>query len=170
MALVEGAKPRPYLEAPWAEFEIQLSPDGKLAAITSSEAGGMDIWIRDFPVPRGKWQVSTNQLSYSPRWSRDGHYVYYWRVASALADTLFRARVERTPGIMVRAPEVVLVLDIDDVGNWDLHPDGKRLIASVADERRRGDAGSPGQPAFRYLVVQNWFKELKALAGKEGGR
>jgi len=165
-----GAKPTAYLEAPWAERQVQVSPDGKLAAITSGEGGGTDIWIRDFPVAQGKWQVSSNLLSSAPRWSRDGNYVYYWRTSSAVGDTLFRARIERTPAVVVRPPEVVLVLDVSGVDNWDLHPDGRRIIVTVDDLRtamRADGTRSSALPASRYLVVQNWFIELKARTSRE---
>jgi Tol biopolymer transport system component/tRNA A-37 threonylcarbamoyl transferase component Bud32 len=168
LSLAGDGKPTPFLQAPWGEFQIQISPDGKAAAFTSAEAGGSDVWIRDFPVPLGKWQVSANQLSSSPRWSRDGTSVYFWRASSVVADTLYRARIERTPGIVVKAPEVVLVMDVDDVENWDLHPDEKRLIVTVADTRRAaGDSGSSASTMSRYVVVQNWFKELQALTRNE---
>jgi Tol biopolymer transport system component len=160
---LSDAKPKAYLEAPWEERDIRLSPDGKLAAYTSSEAGGYDVWIREFPEPRGKWQVSSNQLSGSPRWSRDGNYVYFWRISSVVADTLFRARIERTPQVVVRAPEVMLVLDVEDVENWDLHPDGERAIVTIEDTRTGSGEGSAPS---RYLVIQNWFTDLKRLTSR----
>jgi Tol biopolymer transport system component len=165
MTLGDSARPKAYLEAPWQESDIRLSPDGKLAAFTSSEAGGFDVWIREFPEPRGKWQVSSNQISASPRWSRDGNYVYFWRVSSVVADTLFRARIERTPQVVVRAPEVVLVLDVENVENWDLHPDGERAIMTIEDTRT-GNGDASGHAPSRYLVIQNWFTDLKRLTSR----
>jgi eukaryotic-like serine/threonine-protein kinase len=165
-----GEKPGPYLQAPWTETEVHVSPDRKLAALTSFEAGASDIWIRDFPVAQGKWRVSSNELSSAPRWSPDGKYVYYWRTSSVVSDTLFRARVDRIPAVVVRAPEVVLALDVAGVENWDLHPDGKRIIVTVNDAPPAGPvaAGSAAVPASRYLVALNWFAELKKLTQRDG--
>jgi serine/threonine-protein kinase len=168
-SLGSSDKPKAYLEAPWIERELQVSPDGQLAVFTSAETGGTDVWIRDFPVPQGKWQVSSNQLSSSPRWSRDGRYVYYWRTSSVVSDTLFRARVERTPSVVVKAPEVMLAIDIAGVENWDLHPDGKRIIVTVSDAPQ-GASGTATARASRYVVAENWFRELKALTSKRSGR
>jgi hypothetical protein len=168
MSLKKGSQPRAYLEAPWSERDLQVSPDRKLAAFTSGEGGGTDVWIRTFPVAQGKWQVSSNQLSSVPRWSRDGNYVYYWRTSSSVADTLFRARVERTPAVAVGAPEALLAIDVAGVENWDLHPDGKRIIVTDDDLRDplRARGASPVSRSTRYVVVQNWFTQLKARTSR----
>ena len=161
---LSSGKSTPYLQAPWAERNFQVSPDHKLAVFTSSEAGGAGIWMRDFPVAQGKWRVSSNTHSQAPRWSPDGRYVYYWLAyLSPQADTLIRVRVDRTPNVAVRAPEVVLAIDmVGGVENWDLHPDGKQILVTVNEAAPAAAAGAPSGPAFRYLVALNWFTELKA--------
>jgi hypothetical protein len=65
----------------------------------------------------------------------------------------------------VRAPEVVLALDVAGV-EWDIHPDGKRVIVTVNDVAPATLRADGAVPAERYLVVQNWFSELKAKAGR----
>ena len=155
-----------YLQAPWAETQVQLSPDRRLAAFTSAEGGGgPDIWIRDFPVAQGKWRVSSNGGSAAARWSPDGKDLYFWRGAlSPAPDTLFRARVDRVPAVVVRAPERVLAIDLFGIENWDLHPDGKRMIVTVSGLPTVPAAGGAGSaPPSRHVVVLNWFSELKAL-------
>ncbi len=158
-SLSGGAKPKPYLQAPWPESHLNISPDGKLAAFSAAESGAMEVWIRDFPKPRGKWLVSAGDGEH-PRWSHDGRYVYFWRQGAPL-DTLFRARVESAPEVAVRAPEVMATVDISGVANWDLHPDGRRFIAAVDDIATTRAAGSSAES--RYIVVLNWFAELAAL-------
>jgi eukaryotic-like serine/threonine-protein kinase len=163
MPLADSSQRRAYLEAPWREAQIRLSPDEKLAAFSSAEAGGSDVWIRNFPVAQGKWQVSSNGSSSSPRWSPDGQHVYFWRTGPAFVDTLFRARIDRMPSVRVRDPEVVLALEIGNSENWDLHPDGRRIIVAVTDNR-----AAPAAPSSRsrYLVVHNWFRELRMHMGQ----
>ena len=159
----DSGKPKPYLSAPWSEIDLQVAPDGRLAAYAASETGTEEIWIRDFPVPQGKWKVSTGGGS-APRWSPDGSAVYYWRAGMPI-DTLMRVRVDRSPTVVVRAPEVVAALDAAGIQNWDLHPDGRRFIVAVPPVATAPVSGRTGAAApNRYLVVQNWFRELKRLA------
>ena len=162
LELGERGKATPYLNAPWSELDLQVSPDGKLAAFSSGESGStLDIWIRDFPVATGKWRVSTTG-GRVPRWSPDGKTLYFWHLGMP-ADSLYRVQVDRAPSVAVRTPEMVLTLDVAGAAplHWDLHPDGRRFIVAVAD---RPTAVSSGvAPVARYIVVQNWFAELKRL-------
>jgi len=153
-----GSAPVPYLQSPASESQPRLSPDRSLIAFVSDESGLPQIWMRDFPVPQGKWNLSRGRGS-APRWSPDGRFVYFWRGVQA-ADTLFRVRIDRTPTMVVQAPEVVVVMDADNFVSWDLHPDGRRFITNVPVA-----AGPPtsGSQAPRYLILQNWFGELRRL-------
>jgi len=158
----DSGKPKPYLTAPWNEFDLQVAPDGKLAAYVATETGSNEIWLRDFPVPQGKWKVSTGGGN-APRWSPDGSAIYFWR-PGAPVDTLMRARVDRFPTIVVRAPEVVAMLDADGVTHWDLHPDGKRFVVAMPKAVAPVSGSTGPAPVDRYLVVQGWFGELMRLA------
>jgi len=94
--------------------------------------------------------------------------VYFWKPAPR--DTLFRVRVDRTPGVVVRPPEVMAIIDALGIWNWDLHPDGKSFIVTVAGAlpSAAADTGAT-RSAPRCVVALNWFTELKALmqgAGK----
>jgi dipeptidyl aminopeptidase/acylaminoacyl peptidase len=116
--------------------------------------------MRDFPVPQGKWNISRGGAR-APRWSPDGRFVYFWRGGAPL-DTLFRARIDRTPTVVVHAPEVVAAIDAEGTQNWDLHPDGRRFIVAVAAGAPAATAAAAA-PQSRYLILQNWFGELRRL-------
>jgi eukaryotic-like serine/threonine-protein kinase len=162
VAVDSGRSPTPHLRSPFSEFGAQLSPDRTLVAYTSDETGQSQLWLRDFPVPRAKWNVSRGQAN-APRWSRDGRFVYFWRTGSP--DTLFRARIDRASGVVVQAPESVVTMSIDAPQNWDLHPDGKRFIVAVrATDPTASQAG--GRPA-RYLILENIFGELRRLTAEK---
>jgi Tol biopolymer transport system component/tRNA A-37 threonylcarbamoyl transferase component Bud32 len=156
---LKDSKAMPYLQGPWAENDLQVSRDGKLAAFTSWESGSAEVWLRDFPVPTGKWQVSTSG-GRMPRWSPDGRDLYYWRQGAGPVDSLYRVRIDRTPSIRVNTPQLVLAHDIIATEGWDIHPDGKRFVA-FEREVPRAQTG-PGAPTLRYVIVPNWFTELKA--------
>ncbi len=114
--------------------------------------------MRDFPVPQGQWNISRGPGN-AGRWSPDGRFVYFWKDATPL-DSLFRVRIDRTPTMVVQAPELVVAMDADGVSSWDLHPDGRRFIVAVPPAV---GASSTGAPAVRYLILQNWFSELRRL-------
>lgn len=152
-----GSAPVPYLQSPASETAPRVSPDRKLIAFQSDEVGGNQVWLRDFPVPQGKWNVSRGN-GQQPRWSSDGRYIYFWRSAQPL-DSLFRVRVDRAPTVIVQAPELILVVDVDNIRSWDLHPDGRRFIIALAAT----GPSSNGSATDRYLILQNWFGELGRL-------
>ena len=154
-----GSVPVAFLKSPFNEREPHLSPDRRMIAFTSDETGGQQVWMRDFPVPQGKWNLSRGDAR-APRWSPDGKFVYFWRGGAPL-DTLFRTRIERTPTVVVHAPEVVVVMDADGTQNWDLHPDGRRFIVAVAGGAETPTAATARQS--RYLILPNWFGELRRL-------
>ncbi len=157
-----GSTPVAFLRSPFSERAPHLAPDGKMVVFLSDEAGGSQLWMRDFPVPEGKWNISPSD-SRAPRWSPDGKFVYFWRGGSPL-DTLFRARIERTPSVVVKAPEVVFAMDADGTDNWDLHPDGRRFIVAVAGGAQVPTAAN-ARPS-RYLILLNWFGELRRLTAE----
>lgn len=156
-----GSTPVAFLRSPFNEEAPNISPDRKVVVFLSNEGNGNQLWMRDFPVPRGKWNISPAG-SQAPRCSPDGKYVYFWRSGSP-NDTLFRTRIERTPAVVVQAPEVVVVMDAAGTENWDLNPDGRRFIVAVPGGAEAPTAAT-ARPA-RYLILQNWFGELRRLMG-----
>jgi len=156
-ALTDSGPPRPYLEAPWNEFGLALSPDGSLAAVETAEVPPSEIWLRDFPEPIGKWRVSFGGGG-DPRWSPDGRTLYYsW--GTGIVDSIFAVTVDRTAGVVVRDRRLVWA---GDVVRWDLAPDGERVLVVLP----QGGVEDGDVPADRYLVVVNWFEELKQRMGK----
>ncbi|MBW2719979.1 MAG: PD40 domain-containing protein [Deltaproteobacteria bacterium] len=163
LSLSGDSDPEPYLQAPWEEDEFALSPDGTIAAHTSTKTGGSaEVWLREFPKPQGEWRVSFGGGVW-PRWSPDGRTLYFWRLGAG-PDTPFAAEVIREDGVVVRDPKVVLALEIADGNWWDLHPNGKRFIVVVPGG---GAAEFAGGSSARYVVVLNWFEELRERMGNE---
>lgn len=155
-SLSGDSEPEPYLQAPWGEDGFALSPDGSIAAHVSEKTGAAEVWLRDFPTPVGEWRVSFGGGDW-PRWSPEGRTLYFWRESSGL-DTLFAVDVIRDQGVRVGAAEAVLALETGQ--GWDLHPDGDRFIVLVPAARV-----SESSAASRYLVVLNWFEELRERMG-----
>jgi serine/threonine-protein kinase len=71
----KAGKPEQFLASKTALQPI-LSPDGQWIAYSSSESGQPEIFVRPFPGPGGKWQVSTSGGIF-PIWSRNGRELLY---------------------------------------------------------------------------------------------
>ena len=69
-------KPEPFLHTSFSEQKPAFSPDGHWLAYSSNESGALELYVRPFPGPGGKWQISTGGGDY-PIWSRDGHNLFF---------------------------------------------------------------------------------------------
>ena len=154
-----------YLEQEADLHEIVVSPDGTLAAYGSDETGAREIYIRSFPAAGERTLVSEGGGEF-PRWSPDGNTVYYWSAGVVGrvndTDTFFAARIQRNPVPVVLSRDSLFAAGYFRPGS-DLHPDGDRLVVpqnlnQVADLEREASAE-------RFIVVTNWFEELRQRMG-----
>src|SRR5439155_24574460 len=68
---VRLGKPELFLGTPFDEGYSAFSPDGRWLAYQSNESGTAEVYVRPFPGPGGRWQISKGGGLY-PLWSRDG--------------------------------------------------------------------------------------------------
>jgi serine/threonine-protein kinase len=149
ISLDGDAVSRPYLQADWNEFAAALSPDEQWVAYSSNESGANEIYVRAFPEPAGKWQVSQGGGGQAA-WSPDGGTLYYWK-----GDQLFAATVRTTPTFAVTGQRLVMSGAYSHWGlyaNYDVHPEGDRFIMIEGS----------GESEDELTVVVNWFDELQA--------
>ncbi len=64
-------KTQPFLKTPFEETAPKFSPDGKWLAYSSDETGRREIYVRPYPGPGGKWQISTDG-GQEPVWNPRG--------------------------------------------------------------------------------------------------
>jgi hypothetical protein len=69
-------EPKPFLNSPFNEEYPAFSPDGRWLAYASNESGNTEVYVRSFPSPGGKWQVSTGGGGF-PKWSRSSKELFY---------------------------------------------------------------------------------------------
>jgi serine/threonine-protein kinase len=161
-----AAEPRVYLDADYSEHWPIFSPDGAQVAFESSETGLVEVYVRDYPVPTGKWRISEGGGS-GARWSPSGDELYFWRESASGVDSLFAVPIRRDPDFDPGDPQFLFSLrrrmsrSAGDQDDWDVHPDGRFLIA--IDDAAGADLGEGTGPL--YLVILNWFEELKARIG-----
>ena len=75
------------IEGPYTEAGAAISPEGTLLAYTSDENGNNEVFLRSFPNPSRKWQISKAGGT-EPQWRRDGRELYYLAQDDLMAVTL----------------------------------------------------------------------------------
>src|SRR5439155_10499712 len=66
--LLKVGQPEPFLTTS-VQADAEFSPDGRWVAYLSNEVGTLQVFVRPFPGPGGKWQISSGGGS-MPAWSR----------------------------------------------------------------------------------------------------
>jgi eukaryotic-like serine/threonine-protein kinase len=155
-SLEQGAKPAGYLTTEFNERAAQFSPDGRWVAYGSNESTHQEIYVRPFPAADRKVPISTNGGLW-PRWSHDGHDLYYLKNApdSALMVVSVGGGATITPG----PPRVLFKISgVSGPGTAPLYVparDGRRfLMASAVDEN--GTPGGAPAAADTLVFISNW--------------
>ena len=143
---------------------IVVSRDGTLAAYVSDESGSDEVYIRSFPEPGGRTLVSQGGGGF-PMWSPDGNTVYYWTQSGpgGAPDTFMAARIRRDPTPVVLSRDSLFTGEYYRPGS-DLHPDGDRLVVPQNGQAAT-DLEGVASGSERFLVVTNWFEELRERLG-----
>ena len=146
-------KPTVFLRTPANEQVPTFSPDGRWIAYYSDETGRNEVYVRPFPGPGGKWQVSTGGGTY-PTWSRKGEELFYATLDQHIM--VVRYRVE---GNSIRADKPTLWTETPfsagQYRRFTLHPNDDRFAVGNQPE---------AQNSGRVVFIFNFFDELRRLA------
>jgi Tol biopolymer transport system component len=162
-ALIEGDAAHPKLGkaelfqgTPFFKQHPAFSPDGRWLAYESNESGTYQVYVRPFPGPGGRWQISTGGGSF-PVWSRDGRELLFETLDYRVMAASYTAKGD---SFAAGKPRVWAETRLTNFGesNYDLAPDGKHLAAMVA-----GDASSDKPPTHLTFLL-NFFDELRRRA------
>jgi serine/threonine-protein kinase len=153
---LKAGKPEQFLKSQFQDVGPAFSPDGKWLAYSSNAAGSSEVFVRAFPPPAsgqgGQWQVS-NSGGTSPVWSRNGHDLLYQSVDQLMAV----GYTVKGDTFVAEKPRVWLA----KLGGteWDLAPDGKRVVVLTAV-----NTPEASKPDHDVVFVFNFFDELRRRA------
>jgi serine/threonine-protein kinase len=144
------SEPISYLRTPFQEYQSQISPNGRYIAYRSNESGQHQIYVRPFPEPSARWQVSTNGGA-APRWSADGTQLFYTQESALIAVDVSTsdAFTAGRPQQLFETPNLDGGLQIHP---YDVIPGGQRFVMI--------DRGDGSQDTIR--IVQNWDAPLRS--------
>jgi hypothetical protein len=141
----------PFLQTEFNEDDARLSPDGRWLAYWSMESGRGQIYVRPFPGPGGKWQISTDGGDY-PSWRRDGRELYYLNESSTPMAVDVNGTGESFEADRPRPLFPTTSLSPVLINGWpyDVTADGQRFIMVTGNTVQ----------ASTINVVLNWDAEL----------
>ena len=134
------------------ERNADISPDGRWLAYASNVSGQYGIYVRPFPnVEEGQWLISKDGGT-QPLWAPDGRELFYLAPGSRL----MAVGVETKPGFTPGDAQELFGGYYARQGRrtYDVSPDGERFLM-IKEGAGRGGEG--------FILVQNWFEELKRL-------
>jgi serine/threonine-protein kinase len=148
-------QPYAFLNTPFMELDPAFSPDGHWLAYASNESGPMEVYVRPFPGPGGKWQVSTSGGTF-PVWSRNGKELFFRGLDNRIMVAGYAAKVD---SFQVDKPrpftEARLAPGNPFNRDFDLHPDGKRF--AVVRPPLQGEEAKRN----KLVLITNFFEELR---------
>jgi Tol biopolymer transport system component len=144
-----NAKPSPYLQTKFNEWNARFSPEPspRWVAYQSDETGRYEIYIQSFPGPRRKFPISTGGGQY-PEWGPSAREVFY----VAPDNKLMAADLTITADEVRAAPHALFALPIIENG-WSPYDtiDGQRFLVRAV----------PQQASPPLTVIVNWPALLK---------
>lgn len=138
-------KTSPFIQTEFLEVDGRFSPDGHWVVYTSNESGQPEIYLRQFPGPGGKWQVSTAG-GFSPAWRRDGKEIFYISINGKMmaADIMIK-------GSSVEISSARPLFEMKGL-NYDVMADGRSFLLNMPVEVR---LTSP------MVLLENWVAEIR---------
>jgi serine/threonine-protein kinase len=154
--------PVEFLGGPFRKVWPMFSPDGKWIAYTSNETGRFEIYVRPYPGPGGKWQVS-NGGGNEPFWSPKRQELLFTQIGNGATQLMVAAY--STSGDSFRAAKPIpwtptRIAAASPLGTYGryvaIHPDGDRFAGTAL----QATATAPR----RFVFVFNFFEELRQKA------
>ncbi len=160
---IEGEKsggkpeePKPFVNSTFTEGDPVFSPDGRWLAYESDESGNYEVYVRPFPGPGGKWQVSSGGGKF-PKWSRNGKEFFYRTEDRKIMMVTYTASGD---SFHADKPQLWSPGQFTDRGTgfytFDVHPDGRRFAVL------KGAATEQGAAVNHVNFIVNFFDEVRS--------
>ena len=147
----EQGKAIPFVQGQFTEALPRFSPDGRWIVYMSNESGQFEVYVKPFPGPGGKWQVSTDG-GREPQWSADGKEIVY----VAEGGTLVSVPVTTGTTFTASKPHELFPVRLQPItirNRWLVAPDGQRFLLLEPEGTSR---------SLPMTVVLNWAATLAA--------
>ena len=146
-------EPQPLPGGSSSEDEASFSPDGRWLAYRSDESGDFEIYVRSYPGPGGKWQISTAGGAI-PKWSNNSKELLYRTEDNQIMVVTYAASGDSFHADKPKLWSPGQFSDRLGAVNFDLSPDGKHVVVL------RVPAGE-NPPITKVTFVFNFFDELQ---------
>jgi hypothetical protein len=137
-----------FVDTQFNDTTPQISPTGRFVAHGSNETGSGELFIRSYPDPSTKVQVSTGGGSQSA-WRADERELYF-----RVGDAMMAVDVMVDPTLRVGKPRLLFRGPFANIQgkNYDVTPDGRRFLMVRTD---------PQVAPRDITVVLNWMDDLR---------
>jgi Tol biopolymer transport system component/predicted Ser/Thr protein kinase len=154
-------KAEPFLRTPSNERNPAVSPDGRWIAYQSEESGKLEVYVRPFPGPGSKLQIS-RAGGLLPIWSSNGRELFFQNLDSRIMVTNYEGKNESFAAGKPQLWSDQPLHDLNGVLNYDLVPGGKRF--AIIPELK---TLTEGKGAVNVTFLLNFFDELRRRAPVE---
>ena len=163
---LRAGKPEVFLQTPFNELYGSFSPDGRWLAYASDESGTFQVYVRAFPGapsgPGGKWQISNSGGAF-PVWSHNGRELFFETLDNRIMVAGYTVRGDSFSVDRPRVWSETRLANLGIVLNFDLAPDGKRIVAIMPAE------APEDQKAQNHVIfLQNFFDEVRRRTAAGG--
>jgi Tol biopolymer transport system component len=155
---LRAGTPEPFLQTRFDEYNPSFSPNGRWLAYTSDESGPYQVYVRAFPDNGRRWQVSSSG-GLCPIFSKSGSELFFLNQDNQIMLAKYTTKgdefVPERPAVWSEGRIAMMGVPF---WNYDVAPDGKRVIALMAPD-------SPQQQRAQNHVIflENFFDELRRI-------
>jgi Tol biopolymer transport system component len=128
-----GAKPQPYIRAPYNQTLGRFSPDTRWVAYQSDESGRWEVYVQSFPETHEQVRISTAG-GRNPEWGPEGRELFYLSPDAKLMGVTIK---QRSGSIEPSLPRELFALPRDPpgLGPFEVAADGQRFLVQVTTDK-----------------------------------